>query len=192
MAEAKTGTTNQDREGHRSRRVVGWSVLAVFAMFAFGFALVPLYEVFCEITGLNGKTGERYTAEVPLQADITRTVRVQFMTTNNENMPWEFKPVTRELRISPGKQVKVEFLARNPTGQRMIAQAVPSVSPSRGASYFHKTECFCFEQQELEAGGEVRMPLIFLVDPDLPKDVNTLTLSYTIFDVTEMKTKTKS
>ncbi len=169
------------------RRTVIKSLFAVCGMFAFGFAMVPLYDVFCDITGLNGKTGGRYElGEVRPEVDLSRQVRVQFTTSNNENMPWEFRPVKNEIRVHPGEIVKVDFYARNPTSHRMIAQAVPSLSPSRGTDYFHKTECFCFNQQELGPNEEVNMPLIFVVDTALPNDLPVLTLSYTLFDQTAL------
>ena len=166
-------------------RTVAKSLFAVVAMFAFGFAMVPLYEVFCDITGLNGKTGGRYTVEdqQELKADESRLIRVQFITQNNENMPWEFKPLVHELKVHPGELTAVNFYARNPTSKPMTAQAVPSLSPSRGIDYFHKTECFCFERQTLAGNEEINMPLRFVVDKALPKDVTVLTLSYTIFDL---------
>ncbi len=165
------------------KRTVLKSLFAVCAMFAFGFAMVPLYDVFCDITGLNGKTGGRYElGDARPEVDTSRQVRVQFTTSNNENMPWEFRPLEQEIRVHPGEVVKVEFYARNPTDKTMIAQAVPSLSPSRGTDYFHKTECFCFNQQELGPAEDINMPLIFVVDTALPEDLKVLTLSYTIFD----------
>ncbi|MDX1452607.1 MAG: cytochrome c oxidase assembly protein [Oleiphilaceae bacterium] len=171
----------------KHRRTVLKSLFAVMAMFAFGFAMVPLYDVFCDITGLNGKTGGRYEmADKPMEVDESRQVRVQFTTSNNEEMPWEFRPLVHEMKVHPGEMVKVDFYARNPTNQKMIAQAVPSLSPSRGTDYFHKTECFCFNQQELGPKEDINMPLIFVVDTALPEDVPVLTLSYTLFDQTAM------
>lgn len=175
---------DQNKSQHKSTVIK--SLMAVVGMFAFGFALVPLYDVFCDITGLNGKTGGRYEAAVDtLQVDENRQVKVQFITHNNENMPWEFKPVKHEIRVHPGELVQVDFYARNATPNAMMAQAVPSLSPSLGTDYFHKTECFCFNQQKLEAGEDVLMPLIFTVDAALPKELSVLTLSYTLFDQTQ-------
>ncbi len=165
------------------RKTIIKSLAAVVAMFAFGFALVPLYDVFCELTGINGKTSGRYElGDTQLEVDETREVRVQFVTQNNENMPWEFRPTVAEIKVHPGELVQVDFFARNPTTKAMVAQAVPSLSPSQGIDYFHKTECFCFTQQRLEAKEEVLMPLIFVVDKALPADLKVLTLSYTLFD----------
>lgn len=161
------------------------SLLVVVSMFAFGFALVPLYDVFCDLTGLNGKTSGRYEVTEPLQVDENRQVKVQFITHNNESMPWEFRPVKSEVRVKPGEMVQIDFFAKNPTSKTMVAQAVPSLSPSQGTDYFHKTECFCFNQQVLEPNEEVLMPLIFVVDAALPQELNVLTLSYTLFDQTK-------
>ncbi len=162
------------------------SVVAV-AMFAFVFVvMVPLYNVLCDALGLNGKTsGERYRV-VEIQVDKSRTIDVQFMASNNAGMPWEFRPNKSVIEVNPGAVNNTIFYAKNPLGKNMVAQAVPSISPSRAAEYFHKTECFCFNQQPLEAGEDVDMPLQFIVDQDLPKDIQTITLSYTLFDVTDM------
>ncbi|MDX5299868.1 MAG: cytochrome c oxidase assembly protein [Gammaproteobacteria bacterium] len=169
----------------RHARVVGWSVLAVVGMFAFGFALVPLYEVFCEITGINGKTGGRYEASAAdLQVDTSRTVEVQFTAQNGPDMPWEFHPAQRSVQVHPGQSMRVNFIARNPTDRPMVAQAVPSLSPALGTGYFHKTECFCFNRQVLQPGERIEMPLIFLVDRSIPAELYTLTLSYTLYDLT--------
>ncbi|OZG73273.1 cytochrome c oxidase assembly protein [Hahella sp. CCB-MM4] len=186
-------TSDNTSAGQSSnRKVVVWALGIVVGMFGFGFALVPLYEVFCQVTGLNGKTGGRYEVSTTVQVDESRQIRVQFLTNTNENMPWQFKPLVREIKVHPGEQMKVEFYAKNTTGEMMVAQAVPSISPSEGAEFFHKTECFCFNQQILQPGEDINMPLIFLVDKDLPEGLHTLTLSYTLFDVTERTTKTKS
>lgn len=170
----------------KTNRMIRRLVLIVIAMFGFGFALVPLYDVFCDITGLNGKTEGKYTESETEKVDSSRWVTVQFMANNNDGMAWQFRPMQRSVKVHPGELNSVAFYARNPTGQTMMAQAVPSVSPYRAADYLHKTECFCFEQQKLEQGEEIEMPLRFIVDSDLPKDVNTLTLSYTLFDITEL------
>ena len=158
---------------------VGAVAMFLFAM----FVLPPLYDVFCEVTGIGGKTGGRYVA-TDATIDESRTVRVQFVATNNAEMPWEFGPMVHEVRVHPGQPTPVKFFARNPTEMDMVAQAIPSVSPSNAARHFLKTECFCFNQQPLAAGEAAEMPLVFIVDKDLPKAVNTITLSYTLFDVT--------
>ena len=158
----------------------------VLGMFCFGFALVPLYDVICDVTGLNGKTGGRYAAEDSQVVDEDRWVTVQFTTSNNANMPWEFSPEVRTVKVRPGEPNEAIFIATNTTGNTMSAQAVPSVSPFSAAQYFHKTECFCFEQQTLEAGEMIEMPLRFIVDGDLPARIKKLTLSYTLFDLPQV------
>lgn len=162
------------------------SVVAV-AMFAFVFVvMVPLYDVLCDALGLNGKTsGERYRV-VEIKTDESRNIDVQFMVSNNAGMPWEFSPSQSVIQVNPGAVNNTVFYAKNPLAKNMVAQAIPSISPSRAAEYFHKTECFCFNQQPLVGGEKVDMPLQFIVDLDLPEDIKTITLSYTLFDVTDM------
>ena len=161
--------------------------IAGIAMFAFVFVvMVPLYNVLCDALGINGKTsGVRYEAAT-IQVDESRTITVQFVATNNEGMPWEFGPSTTMMKVNPGAVNDTVFLARNPLPESMVAQAIPSISPSRAAQYFHKTECFCFNQQPLDGNSSAEMPLQFIVDQDLPRDIKRITLSYTIFDVTDM------
>ena len=162
-------------------------VLVSVMMFAFVFVvMVPLYNVLCDVLGINGKTsGQAYTA-VQAGVDENRTVTIQFVATNNEGMPWEFAPTATVMRVHPGAVNDTVFFARNPMPEAMVAQAIPSVSPARAAEYFHKTECFCFNQQPLDAEDSAEMPLQFIVDQGLPRDIKTITLSYTIFDVTDM------
>lgn len=159
-------------------------LMITVGMFAFGFALVPLYDIMCEITGFNGKTAGKY--EGPAQEVVAdREVTIQFLASNNAGMPWEFRPKVRKMKVNPGQMYTAEFFVRNITGETMVGQAVPSVTPFNAAEYLHKTECFCFEQQQLAKGEDLDMPLRFIIDSNLPKDVTTLTLSYTLFDVTE-------
>ena len=156
-------------------------------MFAFVFVvMVPLYNVLCDALGINGKTsGEAYTS-VQAGVDESRLVSVQFVATNNEGMPWEFGPSTTVMKVHPGAVNETVFLARNPLPKAMIAQAIPSISPARAVAYFHKTECFCFNQQPLDGGAAAELPLQYIVDRDLPADIHTITLSDTIFDITDM------
>ena len=158
-------------------------------MFAFVFVvMVPLYNVLCDVLGINGKTaGSAYTA-VPVMIDESREVTVQFVAIKNNEMPWGFSPDKIIMRVHPGAANGTIFRATNPTTAPMVAQAIPSISPSRAAPYFHKTECFCFEQQGLAGMAAADMPLQFIVDQDLPRDIHTITLSYTLFDVTDSVT----
>lgn len=158
-----------------------------FLMFAL-FVMPPLYVAFCEITGLNGKTGDKYEA-VDVKVDTSREIKVQFVATNNEGMPWQFGPEIKTVTVHPGQQTRINYLAKNPTDRDMIGQAIPSLIPYKAASFFHKTECFCFEQQALLAGTEAQLPMFFIIDQDLPEHIKTITLSYTLFDVTERFSK---
>jgi cytochrome c oxidase assembly protein subunit 11 len=162
-------------------------VTTAVAMFAFVFVvMVPLYDVLCDALGINGKTsGEAYTA-VQAGVDESRLITIQFVATNNADMPWEFGPAVTRMVVHPGASNDTVFHARNPLAQPMVAQAIPSVSPSRAAAYFHKTECFCFNQQPLDGETATEMPLQFIIDRDLPADIKTITLSYTMFDITDM------
>lgn len=159
-------------------------VLIVFSMFCFGFALVPLYDVFCDITGLNGKTNETAAVYTDEGIDTSRTIKVQFITRTAKGIPWEFEPVINEISVHTGEMKFVNFYAKNNAKHDIVGQAVPSVSPGLAASYFQKIECFCFTQQPLKPGEEVEMGLQFYVDLDLPEDISTLTLSYTLYDIT--------
>lgn len=165
-------------------------MLVVAAMFGFGFALVPLYDVFCDITGLNGKTsGDKYVVDDDVdkqqQVDTARRVTVQFLANNNNALPWAFRPDKRSIRVNPGELVSTTFFIHNPEQRAIVIQAVPSITPSEAVNYFHKTECFCFEQQRLAEGESMNMPLRFIVDTELPEEITQLTLSYTLFDITD-------
>ena len=173
----------QEEEKTSNSRVIKRLVLVVFSMFGFGFALVPLYDVFCDITGLNGKTNDIAVAYADDGIDTSRTIKVQFITRMAKGIPWQFEPVVNEISVHPGEMKFVNFYAKNKSQQDIIGQAVPSVSPGLAAGYFQKIECFCFTQQPLKGGEEVEMGLQFYVDLDLPADINTLTLSYTLYDI---------
>lgn len=170
-------------ESRDNRILTGKLLLMTLAMFGFGFLLVPVYDVFCDITGLNGKTDT--TAAVVTEApDLDRWVTVEFLGTVNQGAPWEFRPAVNRMQVHPGQLYSTAFFARNRSQAAISGQAVPSVSPGQAAEYFRKTECFCFTRQDFLAGEEKDMPLRFVVDPDLPAHVDTVSLSYTMFDVT--------
>jgi len=155
------------------------------AMFMFAiFVLPPLYDLFCEITGIGGKTDGAYTA-VAVEVDTSRDIEVQFVATKNATMPWDFYPIEERVIVHPGEAREVIFYAHNRTSSDMLGQAIPNVLPNNAADYFHKTECFCFNNQPLAAGESAELALVFIVDPDLPASVNTVTLSYTMFDITD-------
>ena len=166
------------------KQIITKLLLIVAGMFGFGFVLVPLYEVFCEYTGANGKTNTVAYDAVNTEVDKDRLVKVQFLAMNNAEMTWSFKPSQNVITVNPGVATDTVFYAKNPESYLMTAQAVPSISPGRAAAYFKKIECFCFDQQILKAGESAEMGLQFVVEKDLPEDIHTITLTYTIFDVT--------
>jgi len=151
-------------------------------MFVFGYALVPLYDVICEVTGLNGKTTRLETPSGG-KVDTSRWVTVEFTGSAMRGLPWEFRPEQQSLRVHPGQLVTAWYEARNKVDETITGQAVPSVAPNRGASHFKKIECFCFTQQPLQAGERKRMPVQFVVDPSLPADIQQLTLAYAFFNL---------
>ena len=172
-----------ERRTRLRRHTALLGVLAV-GMFGFAFALVPLYNIFCEITGLNGKTsGQAAEYTAPASESLEREVTVQFLAHVGRGMPWEFRPMETRLKVRLGEVNEARFYARNFANRLVTGQAVPSVTPGYAARYLHKIECFCFTQQHLAAGEEIEMPVIFYVGDDLPSDIGTLSLSYTLYPV---------
>ncbi len=153
-------------------------------MFGFGFALVPLYDVFCDITGINGKTGRVEASTIDAsQVDISRTIEVRFLASTNAGLPWSFEPAVTKMEVHPGKLYEAIYRVRNTVDKPTTGQAIPSVSPGLAAEHFNKTECFCFTQQEL-AGFESRdMPLRFIIDNAISENIEQITLSYTFLSV---------
>jgi cytochrome c oxidase assembly protein subunit 11 len=165
-----------------NKRIVMRLAIVVLAMFGFGFALVPLYDVFCDITGINGKTGRIAAQEASGQkVDEKRLVTVEFLASVNSELPWEFRPLVRKIRVHPGEVTEVKYFASNKTDSPVAGQAVPSLAPGLAARYFNKTECFCFTRQTLGPNEGKEMPLRFVVDPDLPEDIGSVALSYTLY-----------
>jgi cytochrome c oxidase assembly protein subunit 11 len=158
-------------------------VLICLAMFAFGFALVPLYDVLCNITGINGKT-KNTAAAASTSIDTSRQIKVEFLANRDPGMPWAFVPKMDSVELNPGQIKIVNFYVENPTDQAMVARAVPSVSPGEAALYFKKIECFCFTEQPLGAHESKLMPVQFYIDPKLPSHFTTITLSYRLYDST--------
>ncbi len=174
-------TVDLNKQDKDNKKVLQNLSFVVLGMFCFGFALVPLYDVFCEYTGLNGKTGVQYVSEEQMQVDTSRKIKVEFLANTNDGMPWQFKALTYSVTVHPGEVTRVEFVARNKTNRDIIGTATPSVSPGQAAAYFQKTECFCFTEQLLKAGEEKIMPVVFIVDPAIDEDIREITLSYTFF-----------
>ncbi len=174
------------RSNSPGRQFALLSLLAV-GMFGFAFALVPLYEIFCEITGLNGRTSGEAASVAQIAEISDREVTIQFTAQVFRGMPWEFRPTENQMRVRVGEVNTTEYYARNRASGMVTGQAVPSVSPGHAAQYLHKVECFCFTQQHLEGDAEIDMPVQFYVDPDLPEDIGTLSLSYTMYRVPDAK-----
>ena len=162
-------------------KIICWSVAAALLMFGFSFAFSPLYSKLCTYTDFY--SGIRIlSTKTP---DIHRTIKIEFVTNNNQNLLWDFYPRTANVNVHPNENIKVIFFAKNNTTKKMTAQAIPSFSPAIAAKHFHKTECFCFNQQTLDPGASIDMPLIFHVDEDLPQNIPIISLAYTLFDVTQ-------
>lgn len=165
------------------KTVLKLAVLVV-GMFGFAFALVPMYDLICEITGLGGRTdGKAEIQSGDLRVDASRLVTVRFVTNTNEGMPWEFRADKQSMRVHPGESHTADFIIENLSERGINGQAIPSLVPILATDYFHKTECFCFTQQYLDAGETMRMPLVFTLDPELPDHVQSVTLSYAYFEV---------
>lgn len=180
-----------------NKRTLATLVLVAFGMFGFGFAMVPLYDVFCEITGLNGKTGGRVAVtEFGSEVDEDRLITVQFDTAVDSGLPWDFEAEKLSMKVRPGELAEAYFTAKNQLNEPVVGHAVPSVAPSVASLYFAKTECFCFTQQTLAGNEEKEMPVRFMVSPDLPDNVKVLTLSYRFYrsagaDVADAKDQSK-
>jgi cytochrome c oxidase assembly protein subunit 11 len=174
-------------------KMVGKLAVVTAGMFCFGYALIPIYKHICEITGINilsvsermvpgnGTTGAAVKLPANTQVDLSRTITVAFDA--NARGPWEFKPQKSSVQVHPGELATVMYEFQNVQNRRMAAQAIPSYAPHQAASHFNKLECFCFNQYTLEPGEKKQWPVSFVIDPKLSKDVSTITLSYTFFEV---------
>ena len=172
---------------HENVRMMGKLALITVAMFAFGYALVPLYNAICEMTGINvlalgdrNIPGSIEALPVNTQVDASRTITVEFDA--NSRGPWEFKPAQRSLQVHPGEMATVMYEFQNVQDRRMSAQAIPSYAPQQAAAHFNKLQCFCFNQYTLEPGEKKSWPVVFVIDPKISRDVKTITLSYTFFE----------
>jgi cytochrome c oxidase assembly protein subunit 11 len=158
-------------------------LVVTVCMFAFGYALVPLYDLFCEVTGIGGKTGQvEQSVAIQQQVVTDRLITVEFTSVSTSGIPWEFAPRVSKLKVHPGEINEIIYSATNKSSQTVVGQAIPSVTPGLASKYFNKTECFCFTQQTLEGKEQKDMPVRFIIDPDLPDDVHTITLSYSFFN----------
>lgn len=169
-------------------KMVGKLAIVTAGMFAFGYALVPIYKAICEMTGINilslgerNIPGAKATLPINTQVDTSRTITVEFDV--NSRGPWEFKPAMRSIQVHPGEMATVMYEFKNVQNRAMSAQAIPSYAPLQASTHFNKLECFCFNQYTLAAGEKKSWPVVFVIDPKLSKDVTTITLSYTFFEV---------
>jgi cytochrome c oxidase assembly protein subunit 11 len=188
MAQNMSGLLQGD-----NRRMLGKLTVIVALMFGFGYALVPLYRSICEALGINvltladariatgSWTGKTAADAKNTQVDTTRTITVEFDA--NSRGPWDFKPEIGSLQVHPGEIATVMYEFRNRQNRTMAAQAIPSYAPMQASMHFNKMECFCFNEYTLAPGESKRWPVVFVINPKLPKDVNTITLSYTFFEV---------
>lgn len=168
-------------------RTVWWLTGIVVGMFGFGFAMVPLYQLFCTVTGIGtieaSGRARIETQEISLyEVDESRNITLEFDTTLNQDLEWEFRPMTKTMQVHPGEVSEVNYLVRNKTDREIVAQAIPGVTPWQATKYLKKIECFCFTQQTLKPGESREMPLRYVIDPALPDKFRTVTLSYTIMD----------
>jgi cytochrome c oxidase assembly protein subunit 11 len=164
-----------------NRRLSTRLAIVALGMFGFGFALVPFYQQICQVLGINSLE-QKSDRPANTQIDASRTVTIEF-DSNTRDLPWRFQPIVRHVTVHPGEVATVEFEVVNVRNSAVTGQAVPSYGPAIAGEYFHKLECFCFQQQTLAAGETRRMPVTFIVDPRLPRDVSTIALSYTFFEV---------
>ena len=164
-----------------NRRLSTRLAIVALGMFGFGFALVPFYDQICAAWGINS-LGEVREAPSNSQVDMNRTVTIE-LDSNAHGLPWRFKPLVNHIQVHPGELATVEYEVVNEHATAVTGQAVPSYGPQLAGEYFKKIECFCFTQQTLAPGETRRMPVVFVVDPKLPKDVNTISVSYTFFEV---------
>jgi cytochrome c oxidase assembly protein subunit 11 len=174
----------------RAHRSLTMKLLGIaLGSFGFGFALVPLYNVLCGVTGVGDQTLLLRKAEAVEHLDPNRTITIEFLGNVASAGGWEFHPVATTIDVHPGKLYSAEFFAHNLTGRDMTAQAVPNIAPSKLAPYFHKTECFCFSPQHFNKDEQRNMPIRFIVDPAIPKYVDRITLAYTFYDASSQVSK---
>jgi cytochrome c oxidase assembly protein subunit 11 len=167
----------------RSHRILMYKLLGIaLGAFAFGWALIPLYNVLCDVTGYGDQQRLLVKAKAVEHPDASRAITIEFVTSVASAGGWEFMPTVHEIKVHPGQLYSAEFFAHNLTGRDITAQAVPDIAPSKAVAYFHKTECFCFAPQHFKLGEQRMMPVRFIVDPQLPAYIDRITLAYTFYD----------
>jgi cytochrome c oxidase assembly protein subunit 11 len=180
-----------DKMGKKNNKLALILLLVAVAMFGFGYALVPIYDVLCEWKWIERDRPDdiKKVPETAYKVDMNREINVEFMTTLNESTPMVFRAEKKQLKVHPGEYHTVNFYAENKTDKVMIARAIASFSPAVTSSYFEKTQCFCFSEQTFKAKEAKTMPMRFVINPELPEQYKTITLSYTFFDNTERSEK---
>ena len=174
--------SDRDERASSNRRMLRKLLVCAAVMFGFAFALVPFYETICEVTGIRNVFQPDVVAAENTQVDPARSISVEF-DANTRRLPWTFKPMQASVSVHPGEVTQVLYEVRNTLDRPVTGQAVPSYGPQQAALYFKKVECFCFQQQTLGPGEVRKMPVVFVIDPKLPQEINTVTLSYTFFEV---------
>jgi cytochrome c oxidase assembly protein subunit 11 len=187
ISPALAGLSTLERQRSNVRLAMKLALVALFFA-GFGFALVPLYDVICKLTGLNGKTNA--VAVVPnknTQIDFSRTVNVEFLSQSMPGVGLSFKPEQFAIRVHPGEISRMNYVITNTTKKVFVGQAIPSITPAVAAQYFQKLQCFCFEQQSFQPGETRTMPVVFVVNPEMSRDLGTVTLSYAFFEAVKTK-----
>jgi cytochrome c oxidase assembly protein subunit 11 len=177
---------------HRANRTLTFKLLGIaLGSFAFGWALVPLYNVICGVTGVGDQTALLRKVKAVEKLDPSRTITIEFLGNPASAGSWDFRPVSQTLEVHPGKLYSTEFFAHNLTGHDVMAQAIPDIAPSKVAAFFHKTECFCFSPQHFNVNEQRNMPVRFIVDPAIPKYIDRITLAYTFYDASSQVSNVK-
>jgi cytochrome c oxidase assembly protein subunit 11 len=176
-------STEQTGRINLNRKMLGKLIVVAVAMFGFGYALIPVYKQLCEVMGINVLTQPDGTVERPAntQVDKSRTITIEL--DGNAQGPWRFRPTTSSIEVHPGELATVMYEVVNTQARSVQAQAIPSYAPQSATPHFKKVECFCFKQQTLKANEARQMPVVFFIDPALPREVKTITLSYTFFEI---------
>lgn len=185
MSDESKQVSMQQKFGVKALNIamLGKLLLIAVVMFGFGYALVPIYKQICELTGVNILTPKDISVKEISNSQIDRSREVTVEFDANTQGPWRFRPTVSSMKVHPGEMTQVVYEVVNKQSYKMDAQAIPSYAPQQAAAYFKKMECFCFKQQTLEANEARQMPVVFFIDPSLPKDVKIITLSYTFFEV---------
>jgi cytochrome c oxidase assembly protein subunit 11 len=184
MEQSEQNGSGQAVSRQLNARMLGKLLVVAVMMFGFGYAMVPVYKKICEITGVNLLTPKMFVTEEEIkntQIDKTRTITIEFDGTAQG--PWRFRPTVASMQVHPGEMAQVVYEVVNTQARAIDAQAIPSYAPQQASAHFKKMECFCFKQQTLGPNEAKQMPVVFYIDPALPKDVKTITLSYTFFEI---------